>query len=294
MAMRIHLRPAGRRDSEARWLREEMARHQSRHTLTEDPDAADVLLLTDVSTAIGHAPSFRGLLGAMGRPELWRHWRRTYVFYEQDVPKPHLPGVYTELAWAPGIEARCTAVSHLHKIRILQNPCLSDEPPPDERRWLLAFMGRRSHPVRDRILAMDWRGRDDVLVEDTSSYHHFVGPQNRPGKPQRRYVRALRASRWALCPRGWSPTAFRIAEAMRSGVAPVVVSDEWFPPHGPDWPRFALWIPESDIPRLPDILEAQGDRWRAMGRRARAAWEEHLAPEAAMDHLSATALANRT
>jgi len=89
----------------------------------------------------------------------------------------------------------------------------------------------------------------------------------------------MRDSKFVLCPRGIATSSYRCYEAMALGRVPVILSDAWVPPAGPDWGEFALIVAEDRIADLPDILRAHEPHWRAMGRAARAAWEEWFAPE---------------
>jgi hypothetical protein len=69
------------------------------------------------------------------------------------------------------------------------------------------------------------------------------------------------------------------------GVAPVVLSDDWYRPSGPDWDAFSLWIPEASCLELPELLSAAGDRWIEMGRAAREAYERFFSEDTVFDQL---------
>jgi hypothetical protein len=283
--MRVHLRPVTLPAHEGDWIREEVRVHGlgGRHELSPEAERADVILLTDLPTDLGHTASPRRLARLLGLPELWRHLRRTYVLYEWDVPLPYLAGLYSNMAWAPGRERRFASVGFVRIGQELRNRFVADDPPPQDRRWLWSFVGRRSHPVRDRVLSAGLAS-PSAWVRDTSTYDHFAGGP-RPEAPQREYVEIMRASRWAACPRGWSPGSLRLFEAMRLGIAPVVLSDDWYPPEGPDWPTCCVRVPEAEAGRLTEILLGEGDRWRELGARARAAYERFFAPPVAVRHL---------
>jgi hypothetical protein len=40
-----------------------------------------------------------------------------------------------------------------------------------------------------------------------------------------------------------------------------------------------VFVPESKIDRVADLVEAQEHRWEAMGKAARGAWEDHMASD---------------
>jgi hypothetical protein len=78
---------------------------------------------------------------------------------------------------------------------------------------------------------------------------------------------------FVLCPRGLGPASYRLFEAMEMGRAPVVISDAYQFPEGPEWNEFSIIVPECDIEKIPTILEAHESRAIEMGWSARKAWE---------------------
>jgi hypothetical protein len=86
-------------------------------------------------------------------------------------------------------------------------------------------------------------------------------------------------SRFMLCPRGQGMASIRLFDAMQMGVAPVIISDKWIRPEGPDWESFAVFVAERDIARLPEILTVHESRWREMGQLAHAAWDKWFRAE---------------
>jgi hypothetical protein len=63
---------------------------------------------------------------------------------------------------------------------------------------------------------------------------------------------------------------------MRASVAPVVLSDNWQRPVGPDWESCSIWVPEAQIRDLPRILDERGDAWCSMGRAAHEAFRMYF------------------
>ena len=58
------------------------------------------------------------------------------------------------------------------------------------------------------------------------------------------------------------------------GRVPVIVSDQWVPPEGPNWEGFSVRVGEADVEAIPAILLERESEARAMGAAARAAWLE--------------------
>ena len=69
------------------------------------------------------------------------------------------------------------------------------------------------------------------------------------------------------------------------GLVPVIISDQWIRPVGPDWESFSIRVKENQIHQLPDILARYEDRWREMGGLARKNWEEWFQLEDEFDYL---------
>jgi hypothetical protein len=85
-------------------------------------------------------------------------------------------------------------------------------------------------------------------------------------------------SRFAVCRRGGAAATYRIYEAMSLAKIPVIVSDHWVAPDGPDWPRCAIVVAESRIDEVPRIIRERQHQADEMCHAARLAWEQHFAP----------------
>jgi hypothetical protein len=144
---------------------------------------------------------------------------------------------------------------------------------------LFSFAGRASHRVRRQLFAHNLNGAD-VLLEDTSSYNHFVGQtESHRAHARRPYWEMASRSKYALCPRGAGTSTMRIFEMMEACVAPVIVADDWLPPLGPSWEEFALFVPESEIRSIYEKVKAHEGEFAHRGRLAREAWEQYFSPE---------------
>src|SRR6185503_15362179 len=151
-------------------------------------------------------------------------------------------------------------------------------PPERDPDLLYSFVGRRSHPVRDRIFGIAHPTGTTHVADSTTTYRHFTGGADAPGDAQRSYVEIALRSRFALCPRGWATSTLRLYEMMALGVAPVVIADRWVAPDGPDWKRFTIFVPERRVSEIPRILHERQDEWRELGAAAFAAFRECFSP----------------
>ena len=100
------------------------------------------------------------------------------------------------------------------------------------------FTGRITHPIREQLLST-----------------HGIEATSKVKKPLK-YYEEIATSIFALCPRGYGPTSFRICEALQYGTIPVYISDEFIEPHGVDFNQYGVKITQGDLPRLKEILDA--------------------------------------
>ncbi|MGC3989327.1 MAG: exostosin family protein [Chthoniobacteraceae bacterium] len=283
--MKVHLlscetHAEARRHQEAR-LRELWELSSKRHELVEDPAEAEMIFVGNVR----EQHWFRSL---REHPVVNRYPERCFLATEGDDWKfpPLLPGVYCSGHRRMAFPWRYRSASFELYPPAFKNHYLGTltargyEHP---KRWLGSFMGRRSHRVRDDLLALELP--QEFLVKDTTSFDVFTHVTEGRAEPQAAFAEILLSSKFALCPRGSGAGTMRAFESMQMGVAPVIMSDDWIVPRGVDWSEFAIFVKEKELERLPSILRAQEDRHAEMGRKARQAWEQCFAPETFFDYL---------
>ena len=63
---------------------------------------------------------------------------------------------------------------------------------------------------------------------------------------------------FSLCPRGTSPTSFRLYEALEMGSIPIYISDEFWIPFKDyiDWKEFCIFIKPDSINKIPFIVDS--------------------------------------
>lgn len=239
------------------------------HSAVDDPDRAELILFVETGVYAGH------YFEDVRRHPLY-NLRQTdsYLFCSTDRFVPMLPGVYAsvERSWYWPNWTRSG-----HYVNVTENGHLTYDSAPVEREYLFSFIGStKSHAVRRRLMSLEPR---DALLLDT-----FAGPgdpgMTDPLEYERRYADALRKSAFILCPRGGGTSSFRLFETMMLGRAPVIISDQWVPPEGPDWGSFSVRVPESEIRMIPDLLAQRASDAQEMGEAARAAWLEWFSPQA--------------
>jgi hypothetical protein len=94
-----------------------------------------------------------------------------------------------------------------------------------------------------------------------------------------KYGQIISKSKFVLCPRGYASSTWRLFETMKAGRVPVIISDQWVAPEGPQWETFSLRIKEKEIAAIPELLESCEMQAEMMAQRARQAWDEWFSRE---------------
>ena len=265
-------------------LRERAARDRfGVHSLTDDPEAADLIVFVEAYGAGFYFEKVRA------HPLTRRYREKCFLFCCNPYVIPLLPGIYTgiEKPWASS-----RTVSGFY-LGLTRNPFTTFAPPAEDLPYLYSFVGSTQNAgVRGRLATLVHpRG----LVQDTSADYKRVlhGEMNARERRDydRRYAEATKASKFVLCPRGISVSSIRVFETMSMGRVPVILSDDWVPPPGPSWDKFAIRVQESDWANVPLMLEEREHEAVAMGQLARAQWDEWFSDEVAFHRVIESCLA---
>ncbi len=245
------------------------------HRITEDPEAADIIVL---------AGDLESLTEAKANKLLQRYPEKTMAYSEIDALIPFVPGVYGSAAKERGLKlGRTQSNIYFSRYAGSMNPEIRHRP-REPKELLFCFRGRRDCRVRANILDYPYN-RPDVEVLETISFMHWKDGNVGTKQSQKDYADALARSHFALCPRGMGFGSIRLFEVMEMGVAPVLLADRYALPPGPDWSSFLLEIPEREFGRLPELLEPHVVESEERGRRARETWEQFFAPELIFDRM---------
>ena len=250
---------------------------RGQHEVTNDPGVADVILFVE---SIEDAAYCGRYYGRIRRHRLFREARdRCLVYSGIDQIVPTVRGIFPSVERRRYLSTRTRSGPYL----VQPNRFLRYEPlHADQADYLASFVGvAGSHPIRHALL--DAIEDPSIFIDDTED--RFLGSL-RSGDTEAHeslkahFVDVLLASRFALCPRGYGTSTMRLFEALQLGRAPVIVSDEWTAPTGPDWASFAVRMPERELSTIPARLRSIEAEAESMGARARQAWIDHFSPEA--------------
>lgn len=246
-----------------------------RHELVSDPAAAEMIVF------IGSVPAHGEGIVENPLPRLYPD--KCFMYWDDDAVVALLPGIYTNAVKPRLVNLHRTA-SYMFIDAL--NPHVRPMP-RIAKRYLFSFAGGSTSLLRKKLYNIDF-SRPDVLVRNTSDYYHWDPSQADRDHRQRDYAETIAASHFGLCPRGASAGSLRLFEVMQMGVAPVLISDRFLLPEGPDWDSFLLRIPERSMGRLTEILDPRVAESAERGRLARLAWEQWFSPPAVFNGIIRT------
>ncbi len=279
--MKVHLAAIGDADRPCVSMFHDRARFTRSHRVVSKPEDADLILLLGIfgqepAKLIDHA-LYRSI------PD------RCAVYTEEDTYLPLVPGVYCSAHHDEHTRAgRVFSYTYLSRNGRHHNPFLAEvgeatpAPAATAKAYFFTFQGGSTSLLRKRLFNLSFK-RDDVLIENTSSFHNWDESQPDRRERQRRYAETMAASHFVLCPRGAGPGSIRFFEAMANGVAPVLISDDYELPPGPAWDRFLIRVRERDIASLARILEPYLPVAGERGQMAREAFFEYFSIEHEFD-----------
>jgi Exostosin family len=246
------------------------------HRLSEDPEDADMIVFIETISTFTYRNHY---FQQVRKHPLYRQFRwKSYLFCAADKVIPFLPGVYAsiERRW---YSSAWTRAGHYPGVR--EEPGHPYEA-SREPSLLFTFVGScRTHCVRSRLMKLK---HPAALLLDTDDESQVGGHRRQPpqttAESRERYLRSIEDSAFVLCPRGGGTSTFRLFESMMLGRVPVIISDQWVPPDGPDWERFSLRVKECDLDTIPGLLEAHASEASSMGRLARATWVDWFSESA--------------
>ena len=195
-----------------------------------------------------------------------------------DNARPSVPGIYVGLGSS-------SATSGLYRggfyLRVADNISLDiGQGLSASCDTLFSFVGNVNNCKAVRSTIMRLRHPRSILIDRSTGQRDADAD----------YVQTIHRSKFVLAPRGFGPSSWRLFETMRAGRVPVIISDDWVPPRGLDWERFAVRVAERDVGAVPQRLEQLESRAVEMGRLARQAYLDNFSSSTAFDWVAMQAL----
>jgi hypothetical protein len=238
------------------------------HELVGDPDLADLVLFTQC-----HMVDWR--LGAIrNHPLVRRHPTKVAVYDERDRPWRSFPGVYVSVPASTFDRRSQRAWGYLQTPEVAEMPTDPD--------LLFSFVGSPTASCREPLFGLR---HPDAVVEEVRDFMFWDEERPHHDAHRRRFLEVLSRSRFVLCPRGRGTSSFRLYETLALGRVPVIISDEWQRPAGPDWNACAIFWPEDRIDGLVERLEDCDRDWRLMSAAARATHADYFADDVVFHHV---------
>ena len=209
-------------------------------------------------------------------PFFVKHWKKIVTVNCDDLGRGFVPGCYTCLNMRNFDRRLHRACAYPYSYNLLaEDSGAAAVGRQTEPRWLFSFRGNASNlSLRRAIFGLLSRDPEGNLVDVRTQFHMHSADE------RRLYVDDILASRFVLCPRGQGPSSYRLFEVMALGRCPVIISDQWVPIDGVDWPSCAIFVKERDIATIPKLLRSEASRALELGRNAKAAWMTHFSERA--------------
>jgi hypothetical protein len=258
--------PEGWRAQEMK-LRELWELSDKKHSLTEEPDLADLILICDARFENYSIKIRLHLL-------LKLYHNKCFILSNLDKPNYFNRGIITSAEKSLLNFSRFRSCSYTAYYDPYHNPFIRNHTltqPKPSKEYIISFWGRLSHPLRKAIFELKFI-RKDIEIKDTTSLYDLWAGINSTDL-QEAYYNTMLKSKFALCPRGFGVNSIRLFEAMKLGIAPIIVSDDLILPLGPKWADFCIFIKENDISNLESIVEKFENKYQEMGRLAKINFE---------------------
>jgi len=142
-----------------------------------------------------------------------------------------------------------------------------------------SFVGSVTHPIRQKIIDYN---KNQTLIKNTFFLPKNQWSQHVSDNHLQDFQVVTQASQFALAPRGYGLSSFRLYEIMQLGAIPVYVSDKhWLPfTDELDWNEFCVLLGEKDIPNLYEILlNISPEKQERMFQKGKEVYESHFTLE---------------
>lgn len=260
-------------------LKKLWALSSKKHSLCQDAEEADLVLISDIA-----GPNW---FQDLRENQSIKDPSKCFVVADGDIPMPLLHGVYTSNHNRLKFRSRFRTGAYNLFPKEVHNPFVvqdSGESYAMPKKFLYSFIGQDSSPLRLKLFQHQ-STRDDVYIANMTSFFNAHQHKEDHLQYQKTYCDIIHSSKFVLCPKGTSGASIRLFEVMKMGAAPVIISDDWILPRGPQWDECSISIKEKNLNQLDIILEEREKDYAAIGARARQVYQEFFADEVYFNYL---------
>lgn len=157
-------------------------------------------------------------------------------------------------------------------IPLICSPIVTEEIEDVGRDIFCSFVGSITHPIRSYLLSS--LGNKEEYYFSAKNWTSSVSDNE-----LQNFISITKRSIFALVPRGYGKSSFRLYEVIQLGAIPVFVYDEpWFPFEDDlDWDSFSVRIHVSQIDKIDQILKSiNTDTIDSMRRSLSSVWSENF------------------
>lgn len=242
----------------------EANRDEKEVEFVDSPDTADIIIIFEQFSF--KLWNYQNLLKTCSLVRKFP--QKIFTVNYDDHGRGHLPGCYTSLSGKNFDPAIHRATCYPRTYNELAADAYTNVPARVPR-FLFSFCGTiKSHPVRG-ALVKGLSGFPNCQLDYVDQvFHQHTSDQ------KTKYIEQILDSWFVLCPRGWSPSTYRLFETMALGRCPVIISDDWVPIDGIAWDECSIRIRESRISDIPRVLLHRSGEAGALGENARRVWEK--------------------
>lgn len=252
------------------WLNDFFKDNNTGATFVRNPDIADIIIIFE-NFSFKHLDY---MINLKKDSFIRRYAHKIYTINYDDTVFGFLPGCYTSLTPNNFIKnfhiASCypkeynqELVDFRKQYEFKFNPNL-----------LFSFRGSdKSNPIRKKLFKKLPSNKAWILTKTNTAFYEHTGAEKKV------FIEEILNSHFVLCPRGSSPSTYRMYEAMSLGRCPVIISNDWVPQVGIDWDSCSIRIPESEIQHIPKILESQITKATELGLNSFLTWNSFFSEQ---------------
>lgn len=251
------------------------------HEITDDPNEADIIIFAEHHP--GPDPFFFDVL----KNKIYKKFKhKCYLYHDADYSLTFIPTISPSI-----LKSKSDPVFHRpysYLVQLSPNSAIRETLPSSDKKFLFSFIGaKRNQLSRNKIFELKY---DRSYVFDTANKKSWELSAAERTEYEQIYANVCYESKFILCPGGLGPNSYRLYESLEMGIAPVIISDEWVPSEGPEWDNFSVRIAESEVYKIPAILEEKEAEYSKMGQLARQAWLDWFAKDKQFHHLTETCI----